>query len=67
MELYKRDAWKTFSDFREWMKTNWPKEGEPIHGKPNLKPMVKHGMSKMEIKRMIRQNTGVSFLGDHSR
>lgn len=67
MELNKRDVWKTFSDFREWMKTNWPQEDELIQDKPNLKPMVKHGMSKRETKRMMRQNTGVSFLGDHSR
>lgn len=59
--------WKTFSDFRKWMKANWPEEDGATQQEPKHKPVIKHGMSKRETERMMRENTGVSFLGQPSR
>lgn len=61
--------WSNFIDFGNWVKEHWVIDGTLSKHKPKLvtKPVIKHGMSKKETERMMRENTGASYLGQHSR
>lgn len=57
--------WSNFIDFGDWAKKHWVIDR--TISKHQHKSVTKHGMSKKETERMMRENTGVSFLGQNYR